>query len=222
MPEKIHQQSYLPYTSSYMPQSNTQYNTIHTSSPNHLMQRTSIPNNYSNTSTYHYATLPQQHIQDYNKSKLILSNTTSIQIQRQTSGSSLGNHKNYYSTTPTYRHYDQQYHMLNPHQLQPHQQYEHVMTTGLGGFWKQSDNGEMIWCNSVSNVETAWQGDKVFGSLDRRRNKRTHKTTSSSTETKLDNNQPYNERIRNLPTKSQVITRSIIIVTDLNIIKSSN
>lgn len=55
-----------------------------------------------------------------------------------------------------YRQYDGQY--RNPHQLQPHQQYEqNVMTAGLGGCWKRSESGEMIWCNQV---DSNWQRDK--------------------------------------------------------------
>lgn len=206
LPDNVaHQQNYLPYTSSYSPQSSTQYNTIHSSSPNHLLQRATIPSNYNNSNNYHYATMPQQqHIHDY-KSKLNLNNAQAAQLQRQSSGNNMHNHKNYYPMTPTYRQYtEQQYNTLNPHQLQPHQQYEHVMTTGLGGVWKQSETGEFVWCNSVPNMESPWQGDKVFGSLDRRRNKRMHKKISPSTEQKVDTPPTYNERIRTISSKPQV------------------
>lgn len=208
----------MSYTNSYSTPSNSQYNTILSSSPNHMLQRTSISNNYSNANNYHFATLPQQHVQDYNRLKL-LNNSQTGQIQRQTSGTSISGHKNYYPSTPTYRQYpieQQQYHTLNPHQLQPHQQYEHVMTTGLGGVWKQSETGEMIWCNSVSNTESSWQGDKICGSLDRRRNKRIHKKISPSTDGKSDATpHAYNERIRNIPTKPQVMLYNLIITCNV-------
>lgn len=209
LPDNMHQPNYMSYTNSYSTPSNSQYSTLLNSSPNHLLQRTSISNSYSNANNYHYATLPpQQHIQDYSKSKLSLNNSQTGQIQRQSSGSSISSHKSYYPLIPTYRQFtpeQQQYHTLNPHQLQPHQQYEHVMTTGLGGVWKQSETGEMIWCNSVANIESSWQGDKIFGSLDRRRNKRIHKKLSPSTEGKSDTLHTYNERVRNVPSKPQVI-----------------
>lgn len=88
---------------------------------------------------------------------------------------------------PSYKQYvEQMVRHQNVHQIQPHQQYEHdVMNAGLGGCWKRTESGEMVWCNSVSVFEDAsWQRDKRFGSLDRRRNKLMRKRTSPLVESK--------------------------------------
>lgn len=195
----------------YSPQSNSQYNTI-SHSPNHLLQRSTIQNNYTNSHDRLYSKFQQQIIQDCMKPKINMAHINSTppigQIQRQSSGSSLSNHKAYYppQTPQSYRQYNnEQYHTLNPNQLQPHQQYEHVMTSGLGGIWKQSETGELVWCNTLPNIESPWQNDKMCGSLDRRRNKRLHKKASPSVEAKVEPSQIYNEQIRTLPSKPQVI-----------------
>ncbi|XP_076261388.1 stepping stone [Rhynchophorus ferrugineus] len=66
-----------------------------------------------------------------------------------------------------------------PHSLQPHQQYEHNgMNSGLGGCWKKAENGEMFWVYSSSTLDSNWQRDKRFGSLDRRKNKRVQRRVS--------------------------------------------
>lgn len=79
------------------------------------------------------------------------------------------NYRQYNNMEPVYR--------VNSHQIQPHQQYEH----DLGGYWKQTETGETVWCNVY---EDNWQRDKRFGSLDRRKNKRLHKRTSPLVESK--------------------------------------
>ena len=45
---------------------------------------------------------------------------------------------------------DQQLRMASPHQIPPHQQYENNVRSGLGGIWKQKDNGDMFWSNLSS------------------------------------------------------------------------
>lgn len=105
------------------------------------------------------------------------------------------------------QYYDSRVPPSNPLQLQPHQQYENVMTSGagLGGYWKQSENGE-FWCN---NSSTESMKDKRFGSLDRRKNKRLQKKAAVSLDQKSATLTPsvpsYQEATRTLPTKSQAI-----------------
>lgn len=64
---------------------------------------------------------------------------------------------------PDYRQYnnmEQNYRVLSSHQIQPHQQYEHdVVNVGLGGYWKQTENGDVVWCSATS-YEDNWQRDK--------------------------------------------------------------
>lgn len=64
---------------------------------------------------------------------------------------------------PNYRHYQNEGTYRNPHQIQPHQQYEHmgIMTMGLGGCWKKSENGELVWYNS-NTIDVNWQKDKRY------------------------------------------------------------
>nr|XP_023016625.1 FERM domain-containing protein 4B [Leptinotarsa decemlineata]XP_023016626.1 FERM domain-containing protein 4B [Leptinotarsa decemlineata] len=61
----------------------------------------------------------------------------------------------------------------NSHQIQPHQQYEqmNVVNSGLGGCWKKTGNGELVWYTS-NTIDASWQRDKRFGSLDRRKTKK--------------------------------------------------
>ncbi|RZC37010.1 uncharacterized protein BDFB_001576 [Asbolus verrucosus] len=103
----------------------------------------------------------------------------------------------------------QNFHASNPHQIQPHQQYEH-MNLGLGGYWKRLESGETVWCNS-NPIESNWQRDKRFGSLDRRKNKRLHKRVSPSVDNKsatLATVPVYTDHIRTASIKSpQVISR---------------
>ncbi|CAG9759309.1 unnamed protein product [Ceutorhynchus assimilis] len=67
----------------------------------------------------------------------------------------------------------------SPHPLQPHQQYENNgMHPGLGGCWKRSESGELFWVYSSNTLDSSWQRDKRFGSLDRRRNKRVQRKIS--------------------------------------------
>ncbi|XP_030748664.1 uncharacterized protein LOC115876830 isoform X3 [Sitophilus oryzae] len=66
-----------------------------------------------------------------------------------------------------------------PHPLQPHQQYEHNgMNSGLGGCWKRAENGEMFWVYTSNTIDSNWQRDKRFGSLDRRKNRRVQRRIS--------------------------------------------
>ncbi|KAF2881192.1 hypothetical protein ILUMI_24976 [Ignelater luminosus] len=113
-----------------------------------------------------------------------------------------------YTTCKPYPTIEQQLRTLNPHQIQPHQQYEHdVMTSaGLGGYWKRTESGELIWCNSAAS--DSWQRDKRFGSLDRRRNKRIHKRTSPLVDPKsatISVVMQYPESVRPVPAKTQQI-----------------
>lgn len=133
---------------------------------------------------------------------------------------------------PNYRHYQNEGSYRNPHQIQPHQQYEHmgIMTMGLGGCWKKSENGELVWYNS-NTIDVNWQKDKRysvilkclkfginysknfrFGSLDRRKNKRIHKRISPSIDhnTSVSN---YPDQVRNASVKSQVGTAHVLIFT---------
>ncbi|KAK5639014.1 hypothetical protein RI129_011506 [Pyrocoelia pectoralis] len=113
----------------------------------------------------------------------------------------------FYNNCRQYTNVDLQCRTLNPHQIQPHQQYEHdVMNVGLGGYWKRTESGESVWCNSTPN--DSWQRDKRFGSLDRRRNKRIHKRTSPLVDHKsatISMAIPYFETTRPVPTKPQQI-----------------
>ncbi|KAB0800800.1 hypothetical protein PPYR_06539 [Photinus pyralis] len=113
----------------------------------------------------------------------------------------------FYNNCRQYANVEQQCRTLNPHQIQPHQQYEHdVMNVGLGGYWKRTESGESVWCNSTPN--DTWQRDKRFGSLDRRRNKRLHKRTSPLVDQKCATISvaiPYYETARPAPSKPQQI-----------------
>ncbi|XP_060516147.1 uncharacterized protein LOC132695721 [Cylas formicarius] len=119
--------------------------------------------------------------QDYNN-KVSMSNSAAMHRQSSPTTSNFVPQKVYYPShtihgDPSYR-YTIDGGFRNPHQIQPHQQYEHNgMATGLGGYWKQSDSGEMFWCYS-NTVDSNWQRDRRFGSLDRRKNKRIHKRVS--------------------------------------------
>ncbi|KAL1493401.1 hypothetical protein ABEB36_011462 [Hypothenemus hampei] len=67
------------------------------------------------------------------------------------------------------------------HPIQPHQQYENngmIMNSGLGGYWKKSESGEMVWVCLSNTIDGNWQRDKRFGSLDRRTNKRVQRRIS--------------------------------------------
>ncbi|ENN80322.1 hypothetical protein YQE_03315, partial [Dendroctonus ponderosae] len=60
-----------------------------------------------------------------------------------------------------YRNSSDTMHLPYPHPIQPHQQYENNgMSSGLGGSWKRSESGQ------------------IFGSLDRRKNKRVQRRIS--------------------------------------------
>lgn len=124
--------------------------------------------------------------QEYHQYKIPHTNT---QGQLHKNVTSLSNQKiSYMPATPTQYHYGHPYNTeqprsYNPLQIQPHQQYEHdVMTSGLGGYWKKKENGEMTWCNA--NFDNVWQRDKRCGSLDRRKNKRVHKRISPNVDVK--------------------------------------
>ncbi|KAG5899469.1 hypothetical protein JTB14_015322 [Gonioctena quinquepunctata] len=83
-----------------------------------------------------------------------------------------------------YRHYEAEA-IRNPHQIQPHQQYEqmNVISSGLGGCWKKTGNGELVWFTS-NTIDANWQRDKRFGSLDRRKTKRITNRISPNIENK--------------------------------------
>lgn len=115
-------------------------------------------------SSYSYPSPPVSHYPpDYGKY-----NTTHVSPRHSSPGSSSQHQKMQYYPShtihgqPSYKQYVEQM-FRNQHQIQPHQQYEHdVMSSGLGGCWKWSDTGEMVWCNSVSVFEDSWQRDKRY------------------------------------------------------------
>ncbi|CAG9855531.1 unnamed protein product [Phyllotreta striolata] len=77
--------------------------------------------------------------------------------------------------------YDGELVYRNSHQIQPHQRYE--QTSGLGGYWKTMSNGEQVWYSS-NILDNAWQRDRRFGSLDRRKSKRLTSRLSSNIDNK--------------------------------------
>ncbi|KAK9889373.1 hypothetical protein WA026_004649 [Henosepilachna vigintioctopunctata] len=136
-----------------------------------------------NNPRYYSAVINPPNFHNYAK----YSNNSTIPMSRQSSPNSNTNiNKVHYSSSPAPSHNQHIYKnhstdaiyntLQNPHQLQPHQQYEH--NAGLGGCWKKKESGEVIWCNSSNTIDTNWQRDKRFGSLDRRRNRRIQKRIS--------------------------------------------
>lgn len=143
---------------------------------------------------YGYNQVPSLYTQpQHDCNKYFGSHTLNISRHSSPSTSGVMHHpKIQYHTSPTlhsqsgYKQYPTAERYRNPPllQIQPHQQYEQDVM-GLGGYWKQTESGEMVWCNSVPMFEDAWQRDKRFGSLDRRKNKRLHKRTSPLVEAKV-------------------------------------
>lgn len=118
----------------------------------------------SSQQSFNYPHYPNE----YSKQTLGSSPNThfsSTQLHQQPSPTSLSAKTPYYAhtihTQPSYRQYQNETVYRNPHQIQPHQQYEQmsVMTSGLGGCWKQNENGELVWCNS-NTLDASWQRDK--------------------------------------------------------------
>ncbi|CAG9816850.1 unnamed protein product [Phaedon cochleariae] len=111
-----------------------------------------------------------------------------------------------------YRQYESEVMVRNPHQIQPHQQYEqmNVTTSGLGGYWKKTGNGEHVWYSS-NMIDAAWQPDKRFGSLDRRKTKKMTSRISPNIDNKsatLSSVPNYQSQVRSASVKtSQVINR---------------
>lgn len=171
--------------------------------PNQLYQ-----NQRSSQPIFNYHTINQ----NFNP----IPNSPSKQLQQQQQQSTLNrNHKIRYEESPeqtAYRAYQQQqlqhHHQEtdNFHQIQPHQQYEQ-MGSGLGGYWKRSESGKKVWCDS--QTEPNWQRDKRFGSLDRRKNKRMHKRVSPSADKSATlASVPYSERVRTASVKSSQVFKS--------------
>lgn len=155
----------------------------------------------------------------YRQSPSTVSSTNSYKMQSYTS-----------QTPPqtTHRQYpnvDTSTRIMNPHQIQPHQQYEQgVMSSGLGGYWKRAENGELVWCTTF-NTDVSWQRDKRyscilknfnrcfnlfcrFGSLDRRKNKRLHKKTSTNVDPKsatISSTYVYHDCPEKVPVKAQQV-----------------
>lgn len=169
---------------------------------------------------YNYNPVPSLYSQTQHDCNKYFSsiNTHSLNMSRHSSPSTSGvihHPKIQYHTSPThhsqsgYKQYSTTERYRNPSllQIQPHQQYEQDVM-GLGGYWKQTESGEMVWCNSVPMFEDAWQRDKRFGSLDRRKNKRLHKRTSPLVEAKVSATPapPTNlEQVKTVASKPQVI-----------------
>lgn len=206
---------------------------IHQSMNYNLIRKQSLPNNFqlspqlapnnpgnnNNMSTMYY--LPS----DYNHSNNSRSGIISHSLPRQSSPIAVGaaaavsNESKYSSYTIGHGyHYRSQQQLAghldngsrNPLQLQPHQQYEQsgMATGGLGGYWKRSLNGELIWCNDdQQNLNATWQRDKRFGSLDRRKNRRTQKKMSPSVESNKINSVNYHRPVS--MTKSSNPTSSV-------------
>ncbi|KAJ8955442.1 hypothetical protein NQ318_003541 [Aromia moschata] len=134
-------------------------------------------------------------------------------VHRQSSPSPMAQKSQYFffshHTWPakSYRQYQNE-NYRNPHQIQPHQQYE-LMSGRISGLGEVG-NGELVWCNS-NTIGTNWQGDKRFGSLDRRKNKRIHKRISPSVDPKFTmvaSIPNYPEQVRNVAVKPpQVVKR---------------
>ncbi|KAJ8936500.1 hypothetical protein NQ314_012364 [Rhamnusium bicolor] len=133
-------------------------------------------------------------------------------LHRQSNSSSYPQKSQYFSShtihgQSNYRQYQNEGAYRNPHQIQPHQQYEQmgvIMTSGLGGCWKKTENGELVWCNS-NTIDANWQRDK------RRKNKRVHKRVSPSVDPKsatIASVPNYPNQVRNASVKSsQIINR---------------
>lgn len=187
---------------------------IHTQSNSyqpHLMQATSL------TLPHVSRRSPQQSLYNYNYNHLPLPEYKYNTNIRQHSSPNTGNNHNhlhskvqYYPsyTQPNYRPYSniEPSYRVSSHQIQPHQQYEHDMgNTGLGGYWKQTETGETVWCSSH---EDNWQRDKRFGSLDRRKNKRLHKRTSPLVESKSNTLPAPSPTLENPSVKSSPQTRN--------------
>ncbi|XP_045482282.1 uncharacterized protein LOC123686283 isoform X1 [Harmonia axyridis] len=142
-----------------------------------------------NNPRYYQTMVNPAHYQNYVK----YTTSNPIPISRQSSPNLNGNLNKYqYSNSPVP---SQQSYMFknsssdsvssnlqNPHQLQPHQQYE--QNAGLGGCWRKKESGEIIWCNSSSTMDSNWQREKRFGSLDRRKNRRIQKRVSPNGDNK--------------------------------------
>lgn len=161
-----------------------QYN-IHTQSSNNLYkQHTPQYINPSHTLPHAARRSPQsQSFTNQYQQDLLKYNNNHLHRQTSPSTSSSSSVKFYpiQVQQPNYRQYDPR--TINPHQLQPHQQYEHdCMSSGLGGYWKRTENGEMFWCNS--STSEVGPKDKRFGSLDRRKNKHIQRRNSPNVETK--------------------------------------
>ncbi|KAK4871640.1 hypothetical protein RN001_015764 [Aquatica leii] len=209
-----------PHIPSHFISSQSNPNLYHHTSQQYQVASQTLPHNSqrSHQPIQGYVVYPSyntniQKAQDY--SKFLSNNNSARQSSPTTSQGSAYSKSAYYPPTfyPSCRQYanvDQQFKTLNPHQIQPHQQYEHdVMSVGLGGYWKRTDSGESVWCNSVAS--DSWQRDKRFGSLDRRRNKRLHKRTSPLVDPKSATVSvviPYSESARPVPTKPQTANRN--------------
>ncbi|CAH1256016.1 unnamed protein product [Diabrotica balteata] len=142
---------------------------------------------------------------------------TDLAHRQSSPTTSLSPKSHYYPSHPTltrqnYRQYESDVLYRNPHQIQPHQQYEqmNVMAAGLGGYWKKTQTGELIWYSS-SVVDGTWQRDKRFGSLDRRKTKRVSSRISPNMENKsatLSTVSNYQGQVRSASVKnSQILSR---------------
>ncbi|XP_018325652.1 uncharacterized protein LOC108737338 isoform X2 [Agrilus planipennis] len=204
-----HQKHYKPVQ--YIPTTNS---TLPHNLQKHML---SVQNSYPNISTQHYIQSNHTSSQPYEQHKKYYTigihgtNSYPNSLNRQSASPNYSNnslHKTqFYGSHILHNQHmgnsEQSHRTINPHQIQPHQQYENaVMNSGLGGYWKQTETGEMIWCNTV--VSDNWKQEKRFGSLDRRRNKRSHhKRTSPSVDPKSATISSCHENVRSKVGKTQ-------------------
>ncbi|KAJ8973277.1 hypothetical protein NQ317_019543 [Molorchus minor] len=182
-----------PHISQYSPRQH---------SPQLAQHSPQLLNPHSTQSVYNYSS---QFPVDFSKYSASHFST----MHRQSSPSSLPQKSQYFSShtihgQTSYRQYQSE--LRNPHQIQPHQQYEQMN----GGYWNKTETGELVWCNSNA-VDSNWQRDKRFGSLDRRKNKRIHKRISPSVDNKpgmVSTVPNYPDQVRNASVKtSQIVNR---------------
>ncbi|XP_022900788.1 uncharacterized protein [Onthophagus taurus] len=193
----------------------------------HESSDSSSTHQYPNSSPHNYPSQPHQSPHFYPKTPMTLQSSPSGSFYQDYYSKGLNTppqiHKNLSNTVPknqklysyqnqyysTLGNYDQQHPYNNPLQIQPHQQYEHdVMPSGLGGYWKRKENGELIWCHN-SSFDNVWQRDKRCGSLDRRKNKRLHKRISPNVD-------PKSATLASVPIHSEATRPAMIPIAQQN------
>ncbi|CAH1103380.1 unnamed protein product [Psylliodes chrysocephalus] len=221
----IPQHSPYPYNSSQMPISNqhlqnnlsyqqssplSQHSPLLSHSP-HLSQQSP----HSSQHSPHYVSQKAQ----YSPQQRLLQHpqyTSELNHRQSSPTAPISPKSHYYPSYPTFNRqsyrYDSEVMYRNHHQIQPHQQYEqmNVVTSGLGGYWKRTTNGELVWYSS-SVIDGNWQRDKRFGSLDRRKTKRLTSRISPNIDNKsatLSTVPNYQGQVRSASIKSsQILNR---------------